>query len=336
LLSLVIVMPKPRSQQISLLDTPYYHICSRTVRKAFLCGVDEETGVSFEHRRTWIEKRIFQLSTVFSIDICAHAVMHNHLHLVLHVDVEQVKNWSTGEVLKRWHQLFKGTLLTQKYSKHEKGQSLDKFQLAMVENTADIYKQRLQDISWFMRSLNEPIARQANREDNCTGHFWEGRFKSQALLDEGALLSCMAYVDLNPVRAAIAPTPEQSDFTSIQLRIKAAINCEQPASLLPFIGNDHQHKKRGIRFSLQDYLTLVDETGRILREDKRGVIKSKTANILTRLHISDENWLRLTTDFEYIFTGAVGTAEHLCEFTEHVGLKRAHGIANAQACLNSV
>jgi hypothetical protein len=117
----------------------------------------------------------------------------------------------------------------------------------------------------------------------------------------------MAYVDLNPVRAAIAPTPEQSDFTSIQLRIKAAIKCEQPTSLLPFIGNDHQHKKSGIHFSLQDYLTLVDETG-----------------------------LRLTTDFEHIFTGSAGTAEHLCEFTEHVGLKRAHGIADAHACLNSV
>ena len=263
-------MPKPRSQQISLLDTQFYHICSRTVRKAFLCGVDKETGISFEHRRDWIEKRLFKLTQVFAIDICAHAVMHNHLHIVLHVDSEQVKNWSTGEVLTRWHQLFKGTVLTQKY---QNNQALDKFQLAMVQSTADVYKKRLIDISWFMRSLNEPIARQANKEDNCTGHFWEGRFKSQALLDDGALLSCMAYVDLNPVRACIAPTPEQSDFTSIQLRIKAAIKGEQPSSLLPFTGNEHQQKPTGIRFSLQDYLTLVDETGRILRDDKRGAIK---------------------------------------------------------------
>ncbi|KGJ90962.1 transposase [Colwellia psychrerythraea] len=325
-------MPKPRSQQISLLDTPYYHICSRTVRKAFLCGTDKETGVSFEHRRTWIEKRIFQLSDVFSIDVCAYAVMHNHLHLVLHVNTEQMRSWSTEEILNRWHQLYKGTLLTKKYSNK---QPLDKFQLAMVESTANIYKERLMDISWFMRSLNEPIARQANREDNCTGHFWEGRFKSQALLDEGALLSCMAYVDLNPVRAAIAPTPEQSDFTSVQLRIKAAIKGEQPTSLLPFSGNEHQQKTTGIRFSLHDYLTLVDETGRILRDDKRGTIKSKTKNILARLHISDESWLKLTTEFECIFTGAVGTAEHLSEFSGHVGLQRTHGIANAQACLNS-
>jgi len=325
-------MPKPRSQQISLLDTPFYHICSRTVRKAFLCGVDQETGVSFEHRRAWIEQRLFKLAQVFAIDICAHAVMHNHLHLVLHVDSERVKTWSTAQVLERWHQLFKGTLLTQQYQ-HQ--QPLDKFQLAMVESTAEIYKQRLIDISWFMRSLNEPIARQANREDNCTGHFWEGRFKSQALLDEGALLSCMAYVDLNPVRAAIAPTPEQSDFTSIQLRIKAAIKGKQPKALLPFSGNEHQQKKTGICFSLKDYLTLVDETGRILRNDKRGAIGMKIANILVRLHISEESWLKLTTDFEGIFTGAAGTAEHLCEFSEHVGLQRTHGLANAQACLNS-
>jgi REP element-mobilizing transposase RayT len=328
----VIIMPKPRSQQISLLDTPFYHICSRTVRKAFLCGLDKETGASYEHRRTWIEKRIFQLAQVFAIDICAHAVMHNHLHIVLHVDSEQAKKWSTAEVLQRWHQLFNGTLLTQKY---QNKQPLDKFQLAMVESTADIYKKRLIDISWFMRSLNEPIARQANREDKCTGHFWEGRFKSQALLDEGALLSCMAYVDLNPVRAGIAATPEQSDFTSIQLRIKAAIKGEQPASLMPFTGNEHQHKTAGIRFSLADYLSLVDETGRVLREDKRGAINPKTTNILVRLHISNESWLKLTSDFEGIFTGAVGTAEHLCEFSEHVGLQRTHGLANAQACLNS-
>jgi hypothetical protein len=145
----------------------------------------------------------------------------------------------------------------------------------------------------------------------------------------------MAYVDLNPVRACIASTPEQSDFTSIQLRIKAAVKGEQPPMLLSFTGNEHQQKPTGIRFNLQGYLTLVDETGRIFRDNKRGAISKKTSNILTRLHISDESWLKLTREFECVFTGAVGTAEHLCEFSEHVGLKRTHGIANAQACLNS-
>jgi hypothetical protein len=73
----------------------------------------------------------------------------------------------------------------------------------------------------------------------------------------------------------------------------------------------------------------------IITYDKRGAINSKAVNILARLHISDESWLKLTTDFENIFTGAVGTAEHLCEFSEHVGLQRTHGLTNAQACLNS-
>jgi len=144
----------------------------------------------------------------------------------------------------------------------------------MVESTADIYKQRLMDIIWFKRSLNEPIARQVNREDKCTGHFWEGRFTSQALLDNGALLSCMAYVDLNAVREGIAPTLEQLNFTSIQLRINAGI---RGGSLLRYYPLRVMNIKKvtGIRFGLKDYLTLVDDTGRIIRDDKRGAINAK-------------------------------------------------------------
>ena len=239
-------MPKPRECQISLIDTPYYHVCSRVVRKAFLCGVDESTGKSYEHRRTWVQERIHTLSQVFSMDVCAYAVMHNHLHIVLYVDTERAKHWSTAEVLARWHQLFKGTLLTQYYSSNK---PLDKFQRAMVESSAEEYRKRLIDISWFMRALNESIARQANAEDQCTGRFWEGRFKSQALLDEAALLSCMAYVDLNPIRANIATTPEDSAFTSIQLRIKAAINGEQPKQLAKFIGGEYDNQPGGLNFS---------------------------------------------------------------------------------------
>ena len=325
-------MPKPRSQQISLSETPYYHICSRTVRKAFLCGEDKYTGVSYEHRRVWIEQRIFLLSQIFAIDICAHAVMYNHLHLVLHVDVEKVKGWTSLEVLSRWHKLFKGTLLTMKYQNNE---PLNKFELQTVEEAVTVFKKRLVDISWFMRTLNEPIARQANKEDECTGHFWEGRFKSQALLDESALLTCMAYVDLNPIRAGIASTPEQSNFTSIQLRIKAIIKGEQPKQLLAFTGNKYKGNSLGISFALKDYLTLVDETGRIIREDKRGAINPKTSKILLRLHLSDESWLKLTANFENIFTGAVGSVEHLCEFSGHLGMKRTHGIGNAKILMNS-
>ena len=82
------------------------------------------------------------------------------------------------------------------------------------------WRQRLASLSWFMKTLKEPIARRANREDEVTGHFWEGRFKVHALLDEGAVLACLAYIDLNPIRAGATTTPEDSKHTSVHDRIR--------------------------------------------------------------------------------------------------------------------
>jgi REP element-mobilizing transposase RayT len=314
-------MARPRKTIVSLEDTPYYHCCSRVVRKAFLCGIDNSTGENFEHRRGWVEERMFQLATIFSMDICAYAVMSNHLHIVLRVDAEQARLWSDKEVLTQWHKGFKGTLLTQRFVKDE---TLDEFELNTVQDSVAVYRERLTDISWFMRALCEPIARMANKEDACTGRFWEGRFKSQALLDEAAVLACMAYVELNPIRAKMVSTPEQSDHTSIQLRIQAALKGEQPNSLLPFIGNERKNQPKGIAFSLQDYLELVDDTGRIIRNDKRGSISANSAKLLTRLNIPQDNWLKLTTEFGKLFHGPVGTLQELTRYYEHLEKRRRH------------
>ena len=211
-------MPKPRCTQVSLEATPYYHCVSRCVRRAFLCGTDNFSGQSFEHRRQWIEDKLYELAQVFALDLCAYAVMSNHYHVVLYVDATQAESWSRDEVISRWHQLFNGTLFSQR---HLRGETLSKVELRVLDKDVANWRQRLMDISWFMRVLNESIARQANAEDNCTGRFWEGRFKSQALLDETALLACMMYVDLNPIRAGICETPEASVFTSIQQRLQA-------------------------------------------------------------------------------------------------------------------
>ncbi|MBS3805379.1 MAG: hypothetical protein KGY54_12580 [Oleiphilaceae bacterium] len=81
------------------------------------------------------------------------------------------------------------------------GETLSPAEQGTVDSLVETYRKRLTSLSWFMKCLNESIAREANKEDDCTGHFWESRFKSQALLTKEALLSCMAYVDLSPVRA---------------------------------------------------------------------------------------------------------------------------------------
>jgi len=323
-------MATARNRQISLIDTPYYHCISRCVRRAFLCGEDKVSGQSYEHRRGWVEDKLLALSQVFAIDVCAFAVMSNHTHLVLFVDIEQAALWTTKDVIERWHQLFKGTLITQQYLC---GDELNEPMQIMLEQTAAIYRQRLTDISWFMRILNEHIARQANLEDNCTGRFWEGRFKSQALLDEAALMACMAYVDLNPVRANIAPTPEQSNHTSIQLRINAAIKGKQPTRLLPFVGNPRKAIPTGLPFELTDYIQLLDLTGRCIREDKRGYIENQLPDILSRLNISAKNWLILTTQFRKVFYGAVGHAQALADFCQHQQLKKRATVSICQKLL---
>ena len=324
-------MPQSRQSQISLIDTPYYHCVSRCVRQAYLCGQDQQTGRSYEHRREWVEQRLLFLGRVFAIDICAYAVMNNHVHVVLHIDKEEAESLTKHQVLERYHRLHKGTLLTHKYLS---GKTLNPVERYTVESTINVYRQRLYDISWFMRELNEYIARQANKEDKCTGRFWEGRFKSQALLDEATILSCMVYVDLNPVRAKIEKTPETSKHTSIFQRVKAAQKHHQPGSLMPFTSHLKQDQPKGIAFSLKDYCELVDCTGRCIREDKAGYITQEQSPILDRLGLSDEQWLTLTQEFEKQFCYAAGAEQMMQQFKIHTHHQRLRGMKQAKALLS--
>jgi REP element-mobilizing transposase RayT len=329
-------MPKARKTQISLEATPYYHCVSRCVRRAFLCGEDAVTGQNYEHRRQWIEDKLLQLAQVFALDICAYAVMSNHYHVVLHVDQAQAENWTFDEVIDRWHQLFSGCVLSQRYVQ---GQSLGQAEMKALNDVVNEWRDRLMDISWFMRVMNESIARQANAEDDVTGRFWEGRFKSQALLDEAALAACMAYVDLNPIRAKLAETPETSDHTSIQRRISKAETAaipnhpnQQPRNLLPFAGNPRKDMPRGLPFRLEDYLQLVDWTGRIMREDKRGAIPETLPPILERLNIEPQQWLYLTNHFESRFKSFVGGINKLKSICEQLGYQRNPGASACADC----
>ena len=205
-------MTYPRSHLVDP-DGGFYHVCSRCVRRAFLCGNDQLTGYNFDHRRQWIEDRMLLLADLFAIEIYAYAVMSNHYHIVLQVNPQSVSGWSDEEVVSKW--------LSLNPRKNDNAMTRRSRQLALLENQAflQVIRDRLGSLSWFMRYLNEPLARLANREDGCKGRFWEGRFKSQRLLDEQAILACMIYVDLNPVRAGLTDDVTQAKHTSLANRI---------------------------------------------------------------------------------------------------------------------
>ena len=312
-------MTKARNQQISLDTTPNYHCVSRCTRRAFLCGHDDYTGKNYEHRRQWIEDRLLLLAEIFAIDVCAYAVMSNHVHTVLHINAAKAHGLTDLEVCERWHRLYKGTVLTQKFARQD---PMNKAEQVAVKMRIDQWRLNLFDISKFMKALNEPIARMANAEDQCTGRFWEGRFKSQALCDEAALAACMAYVDLNPVRAKMAETPETSDHTSIKRRIAAAKNNESPKNLAQFVGNPREPMPQGLPFKLTDYITLVDWTGRIIREDKRGYIANTLPPIIERLGIDPDSWLQLAQAFEKNTRTFVGSDAHIESAALQCGYKR--------------
>jgi REP element-mobilizing transposase RayT len=212
-------MALPRSKYVQEGQEGVYHCFSRCVRRAFLCGFDPLTQRDYSHRKALLVERLRHLATLFAIEVVAYAVLANHYHSVLRIRPDIVALWSDPEVARRWLILF---------PKHHdrSGAPLPPTEeqiraLADCPERIAELRRRLCSLSWFMGQVNEFMARAANKEDGVTGRFWEARFKCQALLDEAAIAACMVYVDLNPIRAGLAQTLEESDFTSIQERIRA-------------------------------------------------------------------------------------------------------------------
>jgi len=296
----------------------WYHCISRCVRRAFLCGD------GFAHRKSWVEERLRLLAECFAVEVGAYAVMSNHLHVVARIDPQAVAGWTDLEVARRWCAVYPSQYLRDGTPVPASAEELQ----AHVRDGAWVVerRRRLGELGWFMKALKEPIARRANREDGCTGAFWEGRFTSVALLDQSALLACLAYVDLNPVRAGIADRPEASAHTSVRTRARARQahvrfrtlaqrRGEQPARALcakqgqpapagPEEGMflapmarctvDAQAEElalAGMVLTPDRYLELVDLTGRALRAGKRGTIPPGLAPILERLRIDVRAWL---------------------------------------------
>jgi REP element-mobilizing transposase RayT len=270
-------MPTPRANQINLDSTSYYHCYVRCVRKGYLFGIGENNK-NYDHRKGWVIERIRYLVKGFAIEVCAFAIMSNHYHLVLRVNKEQAITWNDEEVNQRWKWV------------------LNRKTELPIAPTEEITRRRnnLFSISWFMRFLNEYIARLANKEDDAKGRFWESRFQSQPLLDEGALLACMAYVDLNPIRAQMAETLEDSNYTSIQERLLAYKNSKTDSQNLMSFQEDKSEEnaqKITLPFSRKDYFSLIDWTGRQFLDDKPGFIASDVPLIVQEVGLNPSNWI---------------------------------------------
>lgn len=296
-----------------------YHCVSRCVRRAFLCGNDLVTGRSFEHRKQWLEDRILKLGNLFAVAVHAYAVMSNHLHVVLEVDPQVPSCWNDEEVARRWLALCS--------TAHENVPPLEsriRNLTAQPERLA-VLRQRLGSLSWFMRFLKEPIAREANREDGCTGRFWEGRFKTQALLDDPAVLACMVYVDLNPLRAGLETSPEEAPHTSLRRRFSTAQRTN--TRLEPLAGSIRSELPE---LTLRAYREVVNWTNGNLHAGSKPPMIGTIPATMRQLHIRPDQWLTQVPATESRFWRAIGSSKALIELASDLGQRWIHGVSTAR------
>ena len=330
--------------------TRWYHCITRCVRRALLLA---EGGCD---RKAWIEQRLRELAEIFAVAVGGFAVLDNHLHVLVRLDPDVGKGWSDEQVVRRWGRLFpprdgarRPVAITAEWVQTRLKDA------AWVSRA----RQRLQSLSWFMKCLKEPLARLANRQEATRGTFFEGRFKSVAILDEESLLATCAYIDLNPVAAGIAQVPETSEYTSIKERVehvqaqrrtddlkaarsgsvagsKAAAGLEESLWLCPIEDRrrlDSSREGMVEGFSLGNYLLLIDYTGRLFRAGKASISR-ELGEIFDRLGTTAENWqARLEKLRKSHFYGRflAATRQRLREVAERLGMLRVPNLGGRPA-----
>jgi len=320
------------------------------VRRASLLGEGQDD------RKAWIEQRLQELAQVFAVAVGGFSVMDNHLHLLLRIDPDVAKDWSDEGVVRRWGRLFP----PRDKSRRPIPVSNDWVQ-GRLKDTSWVGKtrERLQSLSWFMKCLKEPLARIANRQDEARGAFFEGRFKSVAILDEESLLGVCVYIDLNPVAAGIEAIPEAGPHTSCKTRVehaqaqgrmpdlaaaqggsvagsRAAAGLEESLWLCPIEDRrllDSAREGMVEGFSLGSYLLLVDYTGRLFREGKAAISRDLAA-VFDRLGTSAESWwarvAKLTQGrlFGHVFAA---TLDRMQQFASQMGVRRLMNLGRCPA-----
>jgi hypothetical protein len=322
-------------------------------------GRDFVTGRSFDHRREWVQNRLCWLASIFAFDHLNFAILGNHLHVLVRNRPDIRDAWTDEEVVRRWLRLFP--------LRNPRGKPLELTPEVLCELVQDQEwlterRRRLGDISWFMRCLSEDIANRANAEEEISSRFWQGRFRMVRILDEAGLLACAMYIDLNPIRARLAETPETSFFTSVYIRLQAmklqgetlagrsdcgnepsATSSEAPDCWLSPVElvestevdvsppTQRASNLGYLSVTFAKYLSLLDWTGREIRSDKRGSIPADLAPIFERLGINGEIWVDAICNFSRWFKTAVGRAEQVAQEATRAGRQYLHGTSRCQA-----
>lgn len=304
---------------------------SRCLRQDFLLDSVDVSDMQVNYRQEWIQRRLLFLSDVFAIDLLSFAIMDNHTHLVLFANLELAQRWSNLEVLQRWSKLGKLPLLCQLYLSSEWRSKLNDIELVIVLEQIDEYRRKLTDVSIFMSRFNYYIAKRANKEDKKTGHFWEARFKSHALLDAQAVLSCMQYVDLNPIRAKKSTSLSNSYFTSIKYRLDKAI--DYPNTRLVPLRKTYSSNNfiEHLKMSLQTYILSLEML--VANEDNETKFTSWDQE-----NDNDQNWQKSTWEFEKFFYICAGEAQLVSRFKKQARLysglheKETQALSEATLC----
>ncbi|PIE90010.1 MAG: hypothetical protein CR997_08510 [Acidobacteria bacterium] len=365
-------MAIPRKRQFDKKKINTLHIYNRTVRHAFLMRKNDEDENHCVRKSIYLNRFKFLLK-VFSMESLSYCIMDNHYHLIIRTRPDLVDSWSREEVARRWWQLYPRKRDAQG---HPAVPTQDELDLVFFDQTGrqtpeqrcEVLRERLADVSWFMKSLNEYASKVYNKQENCRGAFWEGRYKSQLLADQSAVLAGSVYVDLNPIRAGLAETPEESAYTSGQVRCRSRIakrkleklrqkcrrkkenqehrreiqelknRIEKEANeskwLSPMKAADLSKPYVGVGSLLkvdeEDYLKLLDWTGRQLHKGKVGRIPKDLDSILTRMEVQAENWLETVQKYDHWFYRFVGKVQKITELAKERGKKWLAGTTAAK------
>ena len=282
-------MTRPRCEIVDRENGGVYHLGSRCVRRAMLCGRDPDSGEDYSHRRGWIEDRLLELTEMFTVHVRTYAVMSNHYHITADYRPQERFDLTDEDVARRWYRLYPPRCPSE----------LDAKVAALLDDADRLaeLRDRLGDLSWYMRCLNEPIARRANLEDGCTGRFWQGRYRSKDAPDERSVWACMAYDDLNPIRAKMADEVDADEHTSLQRRLEEAESeperLDEP--MAPLVRRDNKISSAPppaprLDMTLREYRTYVEWTAGILHDAPAPTPKGRAPP--TRLG-DPKSWLKL-------------------------------------------